>query len=93
MRAFVVNSFGKTVRARQSQLAITVVNGTDRMKIGFFIYNSRTGRIVTMRRTFGAFGAFDATEISLTSIVNDTTTISFSPVYAGMQLVNANILL
>lgn len=46
-----------------------------------------------MRRTFGAFGAFDATEISLTSIVNDTTTISFSPVYAGMQLVNANILL
>ena len=94
VRAFIVNSFGKTVRASQSQLAVTFANGTDRIDSRIRSYISLTGRLaselplprnIDLRTELGSSDNTDIfVEISLISAANFTTNISFSPVYAGM---------
>ena len=90
VRAFIVNSFGKTVRASQSHLAVTVVNGTDRSNATIQSYlqsgelSSVLSRNLDIQTEFGNSGTNDTfVEISLTSAANFITTISNSPVYAG----------
>ena len=93
VRAFIVNSFGKTVRASQSQLAITFVNGTDRIDGRIRSYSALTGHLtselplprnIDLRTDLGSSDNIDIfVEISLISAANFTTNISFSPVYAG----------
>jgi len=94
VRAFIVNSFGKTVRARQSDFTVTVFNGTERNSYRISSYDSETGRLIinsflprNMQAEFGNFSADDRfVEISLTSGGSFTTAISISPVYAGTYL-------
>ena len=91
VRAFVVNSFGKTVRASQSHLAVTIVNGTDRSNNIIEFYDQQSGGLVSVlpknvdiQTEFGSSGSKDIfVEISLTSAANFTATLSYSPVYAG----------
>ena len=90
MRAFIVNSFGKTVRASQSHLAVTVINGTDRSNAVIRSYDPLSGVLTLVlpsnldtRSEFGRSTIKDTSiEIALTSAANFTTTISYSPVYA-----------
>ena len=94
VRAFIVNSFGKTVRAGQSDLAVTFVNGTDRISSRIRSYSTLTGdlssvlpRNIDLRTELGSSDNEDVfVEISLISAANFTTNISFSPVYAGMSV-------
>ena len=96
VRAFIVNSFGKTVRAGQSDLAVTFVNGTDRTSSRIRSYSTLTGdlssvlplpRNIDLRTELGSSVNEDVfVEISLISAANFITNISFSPVYAGMSV-------
>lgn len=89
VNALVVNSFGKTVRAEESLLAVTVVNGTERTNSGILGYIVQTGQLVALLPE-GLQIEFDNEdryiEILLTSAANFTTTISISPIYAGKPL-------
>ena len=90
VRAFIVNSFGKTVNASQSHLAVTVINGTDRSNASISSYILNLGVLnlvlpsnLDTRSEFGRSTINDTSiEITLTSAANFTTTISYSPVYA-----------
>lgn len=95
MKAFIVNSFGKTVRASQLHLTVTVVNGTERNILRITSYDSDTGQLIinsflprNMRAEFGNFSAEDRfVEISVTSTGSFTTAISISPVFAGKLII------
>ena len=94
VRAFIVNSFGKTVRPRRSYFAATIVNDTDRNNINVWSYIQQSGDLTVnfpssldIRTVFRSAENRDIfVEISLTSAANFTAAISTLPVYAGTFL-------
>ena len=92
VRGFLVNSFGKTVRARQQNFAIALVNGTDRIDSEVLTYNDETETLILLlpevvQVELGTI----VVQISLASGANFVTTISFIPVYGGEHTYYINI--
>ena len=88
--AHVVNSFGKTVRASQSNLDVFLVQNGDGIGLEIANYAPDTGRLdislpMDISNNFSSPGRY--IEIFLDSATN----ITISPVFAGMYIVNTDM--